>query len=284
MSDNASSDETKEFMAELLLRHSNIKYYRNQENIGADANILNCVNKAEGQYVFLLADDDIALPGAVDKIRQIISGHDVGLIYLNACGIAAGGEIEREKSVLPLNRDVVCRDGNEFLAIVRVWVTFLSSLVVKKSLYPADAEKFFHTHFLQSYGILTAVRSTSSYITGDPYVAYQAGNTGGYNFYRTWGYNFNKLMDYCAGIGYDKKIVRKVKAENMKKYILPWTMRLKTQKGLESSKGWFWILRSYKLHPFAIFVLLPLYFAPAALIRVVRRVLEWIVGRRLNID
>ena len=64
VSDNDSTDGTGEYMTELVKKAENIHYYRNTENVGPDKNFLNCFDKAVGEYVLLLGDDDFLLPMA----------------------------------------------------------------------------------------------------------------------------------------------------------------------------------------------------------------------------
>ena len=70
VSDNASEDATQAFMTEFCKKNLAVSYVRNPENIGPDRNFLNCYNCAKGEYVLLLGDDDVLLPGAVDAILE----------------------------------------------------------------------------------------------------------------------------------------------------------------------------------------------------------------------
>lgn len=72
VSDNASSDGTGEYMTELVKKAENISYYRNTENVGPDKNFLNCFDKAMGEYVLLLGDDDFLLPMAVEHLLDTL--------------------------------------------------------------------------------------------------------------------------------------------------------------------------------------------------------------------
>jgi glycosyltransferase involved in cell wall biosynthesis len=58
VSDNASSDHTAEIVAEAVQRGMAIRYIRNAEDVGADANVAQCFNEAQGQYVMMMGDDD----------------------------------------------------------------------------------------------------------------------------------------------------------------------------------------------------------------------------------
>lgn len=68
--DNASEDDT-EYMMEKYISDK-IIYERNKENIGAVKNINLLFDKAEGEYLFFLTDDDCFLPGGIDKLLEFI--------------------------------------------------------------------------------------------------------------------------------------------------------------------------------------------------------------------
>ena len=69
--DNASTDGTQEYVTnnhgEFLI------YVRNDENIGADRNFLECIKKSKGDYVWLFGDDEILKPGGVQRVFDSLS-------------------------------------------------------------------------------------------------------------------------------------------------------------------------------------------------------------------
>lgn len=74
VSDNASSDNTRDVVAGAQRSFSNVKYHRNGNNVGFDKNLINAINFATGEYVFLLSDDDAVIPGSIkyvlDKLEE----------------------------------------------------------------------------------------------------------------------------------------------------------------------------------------------------------------------
>ena len=59
ISDNASTDRTKEICLELAKKDSRIKYLRNQINIGAIENFYNVFKQAKGEYMMLAGGHDL---------------------------------------------------------------------------------------------------------------------------------------------------------------------------------------------------------------------------------
>lgn len=78
--DDGSPDHTPD----VIRRYSQdvrLRTYRNDVNLGMQENMFKVVQSAQGEYVFILTDDDYMLPGALAKIANIIRHRpDVGYI------------------------------------------------------------------------------------------------------------------------------------------------------------------------------------------------------------
>jgi glycosyltransferase involved in cell wall biosynthesis len=90
ISDNASSDNTAEVI-ERYQRQYPLRYSRNDTNIGIIGNITKVASElAEGEYVWLLGDDDVMTAGAIERLVAILKPNpQVDLVALNV-GFAAG--------------------------------------------------------------------------------------------------------------------------------------------------------------------------------------------------
>lgn len=84
VSDNYSTDETENIVLEAQKRIS-IKYQKNPTNLGIPQNFLNVIEMAEGEFVWLIGDDDLVLPFALEKLNKLIENHkDVDYFYINS--------------------------------------------------------------------------------------------------------------------------------------------------------------------------------------------------------
>jgi glycosyltransferase involved in cell wall biosynthesis len=70
--DNCSTDNTKEIVGKFSERYSNIKYFRNSENIGMERNILKVLTLGNGQLLKLLNDYALLLEGALEMIISVV--------------------------------------------------------------------------------------------------------------------------------------------------------------------------------------------------------------------
>jgi len=81
--DNTSTDHTHEIVAPYLQR-SDFHYYRNPENVGMLGNLRVTSHHAQGEYIWILGDDDLIKPGSIEKILKAIKNNPgAALIYLN---------------------------------------------------------------------------------------------------------------------------------------------------------------------------------------------------------
>ena len=72
ISDNASSDRTQEICEEFARQDSRIRYYRNAENIGLNANFNRVLELAKGKYVRWIGWDDWIEPDYARKCIEVL--------------------------------------------------------------------------------------------------------------------------------------------------------------------------------------------------------------------
>ncbi|MFH1361871.1 MAG: glycosyltransferase family 2 protein [bacterium] len=79
VSDNVSTDETSKVVAELRQGAKlNVRYYKNEKNLGFDGNCLIAVERAAGRHVWLFGDDDLLADGVLKIIcRELESSPEI---------------------------------------------------------------------------------------------------------------------------------------------------------------------------------------------------------------
>ncbi len=86
--DNASTDGTWDFLADLQHMNPRLRLYRNSENLGFDGNYLRCVEEARGEFVWVMGDDDVWMPGSLARMsKEIENGADACLCMAEACDL-----------------------------------------------------------------------------------------------------------------------------------------------------------------------------------------------------
>lgn len=189
ISDNASPDDTPAVVQDFVDRGLRIRYIRNPENIGPDANFLQCFEQARGKYVWLFSDDDLIIPGGLAKILNYFADVTYDLIWLTGSSFAEF----RVPAAAKEGRDALeIRSAREYARRVHVFFTFISANIINKETVLAAADKPFSSLVGSSLGQLawtyTALnRFTRGLYIREKLIAVRANNTGGYKLFQVFG-------------------------------------------------------------------------------------------------
>ena len=192
ISDNCSTDNTKQVVEEFIAQGAPITYSCNEDNLGMDGNFVACFKKATSKYVWLLGDDDILLDGILLHIISLIEGNDYGLIHLTTSNYSDNCDVLTNKA--------------DFMNNVSYWITFISSNIVQtKYVQQIDFDKYMGTYFTLIPVYLSAVADKKENL----YIRFQTMNggldcqrNGGYNIYQVFITNYLAVIkEFCAVIG-----------------------------------------------------------------------------------
>jgi glycosyltransferase involved in cell wall biosynthesis len=84
VSDNNSDDETEAVVirAQLVI---DIKYHKNKSNLGIPRNFINVVSMADGEFIWLIGDDELLMPNAIADLYLLINQNpSVDFFYVNS--------------------------------------------------------------------------------------------------------------------------------------------------------------------------------------------------------
>ena len=133
MSDNASTDGTKEYMEGLEKKgkFKNLRYHRNDENIGPDNNFVMCYKLAKGDYIWLLGDDDMIMGDIVPYIMDVLEQYLPGVVFID---FTIEKILRGQKPEISINdRAVVCNDYVDFLFRID-FMYLISAFICKKEI------------------------------------------------------------------------------------------------------------------------------------------------------
>lgn len=83
ISNNASTDNTHDYLSEYENKYSWLRINNNKQNVGARNNFLLLQEMAVGSYIWLPGDDDYLKIGLIKKIVECIDLHRPNYIYIN---------------------------------------------------------------------------------------------------------------------------------------------------------------------------------------------------------
>ena len=82
--DNASTDRTPEVCADLVAREPRMQVFRNNANIGGDANILRGLSEADSDYVWVIGDDDYLRAGTLGALCRLLATRQFDLLKMGS--------------------------------------------------------------------------------------------------------------------------------------------------------------------------------------------------------
>lgn len=134
VSDNCSTDNTESVVKSFL--DSRIKYFKQEQNIGANNNFNFCLEKSQGDYFLLLHDDDLIDADFVEICMNSLGNAQVGIIRTGTRVIDENG---KEKGRTP--------------NIVKGYSTenFFSSWFLRKTAF-YSCSTLFNTRYLKQLG------------------------------------------------------------------------------------------------------------------------------------
>ena len=177
ISDHGCVDETplimKEFkdrfpeMITCFKKHEKINPYRKYDQIILDA---------RGDYVWLLADDDMLERGAIKKVLDVIGKHgDVAWIFVNYTRYDADMK-KKCGMVIKIPEDRYCRSGEEFFRVTRFTNTTFSANIVRKRGWEKDNfGKYLDISALHAQTVLPVytLKNQPSYVVAEPLVRFR---------------------------------------------------------------------------------------------------------------
>ena len=219
VSDNCSTDETPDIIAKYQESYPQIKYIRNENNIGPDANFLQCMKLATGRFVHLLSDDDILMESALEKILSYLCKYeDVTLVYLYSKGFR-GHYISAERCSAPAKQpdeDICTTDKRVFMDFAGYYWGFMSSFIISKDRFDLieNPENYFGTYWLQSYIHILCCAGNDSKVGVISTPCIGAGiyvNVNNFDSSLVDGVNYRKMLDFAVERGgFDKKQLDKL--------------------------------------------------------------------------
>lgn len=217
VSDNASADDTQDVVAHAQAQGLGIRYIRNAENIGSDANIAQCFNQASGKYVLILGDDDLFVDGALRALLDALERGEWGVVCMRPYGFENDFRKEYPGGS---GRDDAFDRVDAFLPAIGPLLTLISSCVINKSLLEGvDAMNFRGGNLVQVHLVLRAALAARANLLMNRYlIACKRNNSGGYEFSQVFVTNLGDILDSYRHEGLNAQAVQRFETRMMVSY------------------------------------------------------------------
>lgn len=152
VSDNASTDDTEEYMLKLIAKYDFIKYHRNGKNMGVAYNFDYVLKMADTKYAWLLGDDDEILENGLVKVIEILTKYKPDICVVN--GYSGRKRVENIKSKLYGDKNDVLSDIGEHMS----WIsTLIFSKVVNNKINIKDIKDNAFPHLIEIFRYINGI-------------------------------------------------------------------------------------------------------------------------------
>ena len=202
--DNASTDETASVTANAMSRSAAagtpFELYRHEVNRGMDGNFLACWQHARGRYFWMCSDDDVIVPGALERILPHLrsAGDTLDILYVTSYGFRTDYIAERQEDKFKRS-DHTMTDAHAFVTTLGMMFTFISGMIVNREralvLMREDPSTLRGTFLLQLSWVLPLLANfRKGVVLWDRQVAARLGHANGYSLGKVFGGQFVELL------------------------------------------------------------------------------------------
>lgn len=153
--EGCSPDNTEEVMRDYVNKHPQVRYYREQENSGIDKDYDKAVGYAHGEYCWLMTDDDLVKPNAIEIILTKLNGINE-LVVLNAEVASVDFSNILDSKLIKLNADqsYTESDGDKFMADAGHGLSFIGCVIIKRKLWLARERSAYYGSLFVHVGVI----------------------------------------------------------------------------------------------------------------------------------
>jgi glycosyltransferase involved in cell wall biosynthesis len=253
ISDNASTDDTKDVVGYFIKSYSNIYYYKNLENI-RDQNFILALSRGRGKYLRLFNDTLRLKHGVLQTMLDIIikTPETESIFFMQ--NIHFNGNIERVCEI---------KGTNELLSEVSYYITWIANFgcwnsEISKINNPNNYAPLQLTQvdwFLQ----ITETSFTVKIYFGDYFNSILPKHKGGYNIFEVFVNNYLRILRTHKISLFQYEIE---KYRLLRYFIMPWWINIRRNKDLtfKINSKWKILFRHYILSPYFYCFILYVFF------------------------
>ncbi len=176
--DGASTDDTQNVMRRYQDRCPAIRYHRMPAKGGVDRDYCHAVSFAAGDYCWLLTDDDIVKPGAIDAILSLLP-KKYSLIILNAevWDKALKTRVKDKQLAIDSDTEYEPASWERFFTDTMSYLSFIGAVVIDHSLWnERSKEPYIGTEFIHVGVIFQKELPHGAFAVAEPCIRIRYGN------------------------------------------------------------------------------------------------------------
>jgi abequosyltransferase len=176
--DGASTDDTQSVMHHYVSRHPQIRYVRQTVNSGVDCDYDKAVGYARGDYCWLMSDDDLLKPMAIQRILKVVR-KSLDLVVVNSEIWNADYSFRLRDRRLAIDADLQFSHAHReaFFVATANQLGFIGCVIIRREFWLSrEREKYYGSLFIHVGVIFQTPGIQSATVIAEPMVAIRDGN------------------------------------------------------------------------------------------------------------
>lgn len=175
--DGASKDNTAEVVGRYVQSDSRVRYVRLPVNSGVDQDYDKAVDHARGEYCWLMTDDDLLMPGAVDRVLGTLDGR-VELVVVNTEVRTMDFRGELRDALIAKVEDVEYSpdESDRLLTETAHALSFIGCVVVLRSFWLSRDRISYYGSLFIHVGVIFQGRTPRTCVIKEPLISIRYGN------------------------------------------------------------------------------------------------------------
>lgn len=195
--DGASIDQTQEILSKYVSNHNNLYYYREQVNSGVDGDYDKAVTYANGEYCWLMTDDDILIEGSIDYLIGILKlNNDLVVVNSEVWNADLTKDLKTKMINIPIDKKYSNDDETEMFIDIATCISFIGSVIIKKQIWvERNRKKYYGTLFVHVGVIFQQSFKNGVYLVSKTILKIRYGNSMWTpKSFEIWYYKWPKLI------------------------------------------------------------------------------------------
>lgn len=176
--DGASTDDTEKVVMSFQHTIPNLRYQKQRVNGGVDRDYDAAVALAAGEYCWLMSDDDLFKPNALNEVLNAIK-QNFSLIIVNSelCTQEFSETLDSHRMRLNEDRIYAPSELEKLFIDTSAYLTYIGAVVVRHDIWMSrDRESFFGSEFIHVGVIFQAPLPGQTIVLHNPLISIRFGN------------------------------------------------------------------------------------------------------------
>lgn len=183
ISDNASTDNTEGVVSGYMSRFDRLRYVRQSTNRGMDQNFDCAVALARGEYCWLLSDDDLMKPRAVEMVLKALSGNpSVVMVNMEVTDFSASQVLQPRLLEIESDRVYGPTEMDRLFSDVQATRMIISNNIIKRTLWLSrERARYYGSLFIYTGVIFQEPLPADAIVIAEALVSFRQGNSNMYS-------------------------------------------------------------------------------------------------------